>query len=161
MIILQDTREQTPLEFFFTPISDVREEKLNIGDYGCEFEDGTKSKYYFERKGIADLYGTLGQGYKRFKKEIERARQTDSILILIIEGTFSEVNQGYEYSQIEGKSILKTIFTLLIRHGVYPVFCEDRREMSEFITHFYWAEERNLIAKKVLDKKGISGKVKG
>jgi len=71
---------------------------------------------------------------------------------LIIEGTLSEVNQGYEYSEIEGKSILKTIFTLLVRYGVYPVFCKDRREMVEFITHFYLAEERNVIAIKRVNK---------
>ena len=76
------------------------------------------------------------------------------VLILVVEGTLQDVKFGHNYSEIKPESIIKTMFTLLVRYGVYPVFCVDRREMTEFITQFYWAEERNIIAKKVLDKKG-------
>lgn len=151
--ILIDSREQLPLEFFFDESIILERIKLDIGDYGAKFNDGTESDYCFERKSITDLFGTLGKGYKRFKKEIERAIHRKKTIILIIEGSLKEIGKGCSYSEIKGESILKTVFTLLMRYGVYPVFCVSRREMAEFIGHFYLAEERNRVAKKLLDRK--------
>ena len=144
--ILTDTREQIRLQFSHPYIEEIKVEKLLCGDYGCEFKDGHRPPFYFERKGsLSDLYGTLGKGYPRFRKELIRARENKIKLILIIEGSLTKVLGGYERSMIDGFSIIKKIFTLWIRYGLYPVFCKNEEEMTRFITEFYLAYGREWI----------------
>ena len=70
MIVLIDTREQQPLEFDHKFIEGIEMTKLEVGDYAVKFKDGYSPLYFFERKSIGDLFGTMGKGYKRFKREI-------------------------------------------------------------------------------------------
>lgn len=148
MIIIQDTREQSPLEFTHEFITGVEKMALPVGDYCVKYSFGYIPQIIFERKSIGDLFGTLGSGYVRFKKEIEKAKTLDIKLILIIEGSLSKVLKGYEASQISGFSIVKKLFTLFIRYNLMPVFCKDREEMSRYITEFYLALGRNIDWKK-------------
>ena len=143
MQILVDSREQSPLKFKSDTITDVITTKLNVGDYGCKFKDGFSPPVFFERKALGDLFSTLTSGYKRFKKEILRAGETNTQLILIIEGTLSKVLNGTKYCRVEGKTIVKTIFTLWVKYNLIPVFCKDRTEMSRFITEYYEGLGRN------------------
>ena len=121
--------------------------KLDVGDYGCQFADGYIPPVYFERKGLSDLFGTLGKGYKRFKKEILRAKENKFTMIIIIEGTLSKVLSGYERSTIGGISIIRQLFTLWIKYGIHPVFCKDKFEMSNYIAEFYCAIGRKYLEK--------------
>lgn len=137
MIILVDTREQAPLEFNHPMITEVRRQKLEVGDYAVLFKDGSVPSVFFERKSIGDLYGTLGKGYKRFKREIQKVLDKKWTMIIIIEGSLTKVLKGYKHSTLEGISIVKKLMTLWIRYGIRPVFCSNREEMSEFITNFF------------------------
>lgn len=137
MIILVDTREQNILEFSNSYITEVKKVKLDVGDYGCQFADGYIPPVFYERKSIGDLFGTLGQGYGRFKNEIIRARENGYTLIIIIEGGLLKVLKGYKHSTIEGITIVRKLFTLWVKYGILPVFCKDREEMSEYIMQFY------------------------
>jgi ERCC4-type nuclease len=148
MKIICDTREQQPLEFAHEFITEVKREKLLVGDYQAEFEDGYRPPICFERKGIGDLYGTLTSGYKRFKKEILRAQENKITLIIIIECTFTKVLGGYSHSTIEGITIIRTLFTLWVKYGIKPVFCKDREEASHYITEFFCALGRQHIESK-------------
>lgn len=148
MKVICDTREQLPLEFNHKFITEVKREKLLVGDYQAEFSDGYRPPIVFERKGIGDLYGTLTSGYKRFKKEILRAQESKTTLIIIIEGTFTKVLAGYSHSSVEGITIIKKLFTLWCRYGVKPVFCKDREEASSYITEFFCALGRQHIESK-------------
>ena len=139
MLIIQDTREQKPLEFTHAYITNTLVQKLDVGDYGCEFKDGYRPPIYFDRKSIGDLYGTMGKGYPRFKKCIIRARDTGKTLFIITEGTLGKVGSGYSRSQIKGSSMLLKLFTLWVRYGVQTIFCKDRKEMANYITQFYLA----------------------
>lgn len=147
IIILCDTREQNPLEFNQEGIKELRKHKLDVGDYGAILPDGFIPPICFERKELGDLFGSLAKNYKRFKREIERAKKKGITLILIIEGTLNEVNIGHDYSTVEGKSILKTIFSLWVRYDVVPVFCNSRSEMSDYIVHYYSAYKRKYFSK--------------
>ena len=40
---------------------------------------------YIERKSITDFIGTMSGGYERFKREVERAREQDAKLIVLVE----------------------------------------------------------------------------
>ena len=152
MTILIDTREQTPLEFTHQFITNVERIKLDVGDYGCRFADDHIPSIFFERKSIGDLFGTMTSGYKRFKREILRAQESKTTLIIIIEGTLSKVLRGYEHSTVEGITIVKKLLTLWVKYGIKPVFCKDRDEMSLYIAEFYCAVGRQYIENKKKQK---------
>jgi ERCC4-type nuclease len=135
--ILQDTREQTPLKFHSPFITSVAKKKLDFGDYGAKFKDGTIPNIFFERKTIGDLYGTMGKGYPRFKKEIERSQMAKATLFIIVDGTLTEVGKGYKHSKIYGKSMKYKLFTLWVKHGIQTIFTANSKEMAEYITQFY------------------------
>ena len=148
MIILVDSREGLPLDFQHEFITGIKVQKLEVGDYCCLYQDGSIPNTIFERKSLGDLFGTMGQGYNRFKKEIIRAKELNIKLILIIEASLTKILKGYEPSQLKGFSVVKKLFTLFIRYNLLPVFCKDREEMSIYITEFYLALGRNINWKK-------------
>jgi ERCC4-type nuclease len=143
--IIIDTREQLPLDFEHPYITEVIRRKCEVGDYCCEYEDKTIPPIYFERKSVADLFGTLSTGYKRFKKEIQRAKENKITLIIIIEGTLSKVIKGIEESQRSGDEVCQQLFTLLLRYRLPFICCKDREEMSRWITEFYLAYGREYL----------------
>lgn len=145
--IIVDTREQKPLEFYKSNIK-TRLRKLNCGDYRMRFSDGKMSNTVFERKTVADLFGSMTKGHERFKQEITRARSNNVLLIMIIEGSLSKVAKGIRHSKIQGISIVRTVFSLWVRYGVIPVFAKDRHEASEYIVQYYMAEWRKKLEAK-------------
>ena len=138
MKIIIDTREQKPLEFT------VPTERgcLPVGDYCAKFSDGSTSQVVFERKSIVDLYGSLSKNYNRFREEIERSKRLGIELIIIVESNLRRVLGGIPNSQRNGISICYQLFTIRIRHGIETVFCTNRDEMSQYITHYFLAEDR-------------------
>ncbi len=106
-VILQDTREQSPLKF--KKIIKVIESKLDFGDYtaaGIYHEN-----IFIERKSLADLLGTLSQGYERFRREMERAVAFDGYLVVVIETTFAKA-MGFNYlPHIHSKATPEFIFS--------------------------------------------------
>lgn len=146
MRIVVDTREQKPLSFKHSSITEVVNKSLNVGDYGAMFSsDDIIYPIVFERKSIADLYGTLSQGYSRFKKEIERSKEQRLQLIIIVEGNLTRILHGMPFSQRTPESIVYQIFTIYARHGVQTVFCKDRDDVAEYITQFYIAHEKEFL----------------
>ena len=78
MEILVDTREQAPLSFAVSRIM-----KLDFGDYT------TSSKYYnytyVDRKSESDFKGSIGKGFARLRRELQRAKDFDSFLYIVVE----------------------------------------------------------------------------
>jgi len=138
MQIIIDTREQKPLEF---TVPTVRE-GLSVGDYRAKFSDNSLSTVVFERKSINDLFGTLSKGYLRFKNELSKARELGITIIIIVEGSLTKVLRGCNCSQRTPISIVYQLFTIRVRHGIETVFCKDREEVSQYITHYFLALER-------------------
>ena len=60
---------------------------LIVGDYTTEQLYG---KFHIERKSLADLYGTLTKGNRRFKYELFRAAYSRVKLEIYIEGTYED-----------------------------------------------------------------------
>lgn len=144
MKILIDTREQNPLDFNHEFVTEIKTMKLDVGDYAVEFANGYVPPVRFERKNLTDLFGTLGKGYDRFKREIERAKVSDTKLILIVEGSLGKVLKGTDFSHRDGFAIVKQMFTIWVRYGVLPVFCKDREECSRYILEYFLAVGRNM-----------------
>lgn len=132
---------------------EINIEGLPFGDYWniWKFEDGKEYTVpiAFERKNLADCFGTMTSGYERFRKEIEKAKKNNFSLILLIEGSIRDVAKGYEYSQFSGDSMLKKLAMLRVRYDLEYHFFNDRREMSRFIEEIFMAVKRNY---KVEDK---------
>ena len=155
--LLIDTREQKPLEFDYPYVTETENIKLDVGDYGCQFEDGYEVPVYFDRKSVPDLFGTIGKGYDRFKREILRAINSNVKLFIIIEGSQTKVLKGPSRAtkkiKVKGKtryiplttkekakrgvSTVKTLNTLWIRYGVVPIYCVNREDMSRYIYEYY------------------------
>lgn len=85
--IFIDTREQQPLEFSNSELL-----KLDFGDYavGKEHYDYT----YVDRKGEQDFKSTLSKNnLERFKNELQRAKDFDSYLFIVTEGSISGIEK--------------------------------------------------------------------
>lgn len=144
LILYRDSREKEPLPFpkEVYDFDEVRTMGLPFGDYSAHL-DGKPIPIVFERKAIGDLYGTLTKGHQRFKREIQRCANAGWQFILIIECPMSEVLKGYKHTRFSGLSCIRQIFTLWLRYDVYPVFCEDREQMSRFIYETFDAARRS------------------
>lgn len=141
MIIIVDSREQRPIVFKCETIR----KGLKFGDYGAFFSKEYQCPVVFERKGIGDLFGTLTQGYDRFKKEIFRAKEANFKLIIAIEGTKERVLEGYKHSKRDPASIIKQLETIRNRYEVEHLFFASRIAMAQHIQSFYETEYRNFM----------------
>ena len=143
MIIIEDTREQDALPFKSKSVDMVVRHKLDYGDYSAH-SGGIVCPYFFERKGIGDLFGTLGKGHGRFKKEVARCNDDGNKLIVIVEAPYKDIMKGYRHSKMKGIAMLRTLFTLQVKYGVQFVCCSNRSEMTSYIVEHFLTWERNL-----------------
>ena len=134
MRLVIDSREQTPLKFSrCKSINEKLIKKLDVGDYSVE---GYEDEICIERKGVLDLFGTLGKGHARFKKELERAKDL-KFFGLVIEETYGNVrNKTFKdafRSKMRGYVITKLIHTLQIKYNVHVMFAKDRWEAARMV----------------------------
>ena len=97
MKIFVDTREQKPISF-----KNSEPMKLDFGDYTSsgEFYDYT----FVDRKSEQDLKGTLsGDNYERFKRELERAREFNSYVFIVIESTIEKIKKNNNFGPYKHK----------------------------------------------------------
>lgn len=135
------------MEFKHKSITEVIIKGLNVGDYTAITDCGFQFPMVFERKSIADLFGTLSKGYERFKKEIERSKEQNIQLIIIVEGSLSRVLTGTSFSQRTPESLVYQIFTIRARHNIETVFCKDAQDAAEYITQFFISHEKEYLDK--------------
>ena len=143
LVILRDTREQDPLSFTGVDgVDKVEDIGLLYGDYACMI-DGKKCPVFFERKGLGDLFSTMTHGYDRFKREMARAKEHGHKLILITEGTYSDVLDGYSHSEFSGEAMVKKLQTLRIKYDLEWWPCMNRKEMAHQIASTFSAIQRD------------------
>jgi len=153
MTIIIDTREQKILKFPFEYVTEIKRRKLDVGDYMVQFKNNYIPPISFERKSLGDLFSTLGKGYTRFKKEIERAKQSNTKLILIVECSLTNVSKGHARSRMAGETVVKRLFTLWVKYDLSIIFCNNRTEMSKTIYETYCAIGRLLKKEKATNAK--------
>lgn len=143
IILTIDSREQSPLLFDgIDGIDKVEVAGLAFGDYSA-IVGGKVLPIVWERKSLNDLFGTLGKGHDRFRRELERAKQANFKIILMIEGTYTDVWNGCEHSQMDGPTILKIMNTMYVKYDLSFIFCESRRVMARQIVDLASAVERS------------------
>ena len=152
--LIIDSREQKMLEFKNGIFGEFEVRKLVVADYGAEL-DGIELPLVFERKGKGDLYGTMTQGYERFRKQIGKAKELGIKMVLLIEGSMREIASGYEHSQFEGDSMLKKLAMLYVRYDLEYHFFNDRYEMARHIEETFDAIRRNWVKKGLSVKNGV------
>lgn len=151
--ILIDTREKKPLIF-----KKSRSQKLIIGDYTSA---SVYSYTYIDRKSPQDLFGTLSQGYDRFKREIERAIDFESYVYVLVESSIDKIKENFEKGLIKG-NINLVFHRMRELHNLYPrniqfVFISSRTKSQWLIPYllFYGKKIWDKDIQFLLDKKGI------
>lgn len=91
MKIFIDTREQKPLTF---PRSEAL--KLDFGDYTVGGDD--YSYTYVDRKSGSDFKSTLSVGFDRFKKELDRTREFNSFLYVVVESSIEKITKDNSFA---------------------------------------------------------------
>jgi hypothetical protein len=97
-----DTREQHPYEFTNLRADADKQNRplvVRLQAYGLPTGDysivGHHDRVAIERKSLADLYGTLGQGRDRFERELERlqaiASQPGGCAAVVIEASWEQM----------------------------------------------------------------------
>lgn len=138
-MVYVDTREQKPLSFNLP----IEVKTLKFGDYSFSDRAGT-CNCYIERKSLQDFIGTLSGGFDRFCREIERARDSDANLIVIVESDFNNV-AAFPYLREVNKKVKAT--PEYIMHNVrdviqlYPhvqfLFVKGRKESVRVIEKIF------------------------
>lgn len=133
--IIIDTREQKVLQ-----ISGNKEiRKLNYGDYSAK---NNPFNIFVERKSLQDFLGSVSSGFDRLCREMQRAKDDNANVIILIESAIEKL-LGFEYARhIHSKAsldfILKRTRDLLLRFNNVQIVCVDGRKVaSEFITNIY------------------------
>lgn len=143
MVIISDTREQKELDFSgIEGVEKVEKIGLAFGDYTAIVHE-KPVPIVFDRKGLGDLFGTMTSGYERWKREMARAKEANFKLILIVEGSYTDVWNGTEHSKFSGESMIKKLHMMQVRYDLETVFCESRRVMARYIAGLFLAVERN------------------
>jgi len=144
VVIVSDSREQLPWPFKKNKfVEDIKKGCLKTGDYSIE---GFENKIAIERKSLADLFQTTGQGHKRFKKELERAKDLDYFAI-IVEGSFTNIiNEDYEgaqYTKMRGYIVMKILMSWIMKYDIDVFFCKDRKECVNLTNYLFLSYLKN------------------
>lgn len=152
-VIVCDTREQEPYTFAGLKadqvdgghVMTVRTERrtLKSGDYSLS---GFETRVAVERKSLADLFGTLGQGRDRFERELERLREYEFATVMV-ESTWPEILASPPTrSKLPPKTVLRSVIAWQQRYPNVHWFLAGNRRAAEGITlrilERFWKESQ-------------------
>lgn len=140
--IIEDTREQHPLDFGPTGIPSVTK-KLDTGDYSAL---GYERLFTIERKSADDLVNTVIHDRERFERELTRMRDDGYEYVAIFcEAAWVDILHGQYRSMANPDSVLGSLDAFAARYGVptffcsHPVYCFLEQAQSRI-------ERENIIA---------------
>jgi ERCC4-type nuclease len=143
MIVLQDTREQTPLFGSRLPKGLVLcSATLKDGDYSIQ---GFQDKIAIERKGISDLLSYCTVEREKTKAKMERFRKMDFVA-LVVESRESDLYRPYMHSSISPEVIRQALVSFQVRYGVH-VYIGVRENLSRYVLDImikYYRVQREL-----------------
>jgi ERCC4-type nuclease len=160
--ILIDTREQAPYTFagLRTDAADGRRPlhvvtqaaTLPSGDYSIEGHRDGPNAIAVERKSLADLYGTLGQGRRRFVAELERLA-TYAAAHVVMEASWEQIlTAPPRFSALNPKTIHRSVIAWTHRYptvhwwpmgGRTPAESRRLAEITTFrILERFWKEQQ-------------------
>ena len=149
--VLIDSREQLPYTFRGFKADASKQHKpltiawewasLPTGDYSIK---GWDHSITIERKSMADLFNSCGQGRERFKREHERMESMERAAV-VIEAEWSTIIQTPPaYSRLKPKSVVRTAMSWWIRYGIPWFTLPGRRAAEQFtfrLLEKFWNEK--------------------
>ena len=133
-VLIQDTREQTPLFTRLPPGLTIKSQSLKNGDYSIH---GFTHAFAIERKMISDLHSYIGkERTDKTTPKMERFREmTDDYgwVGLAIEGTEDDCYHANQYSSLTINQIRGALTSFRVRYGVQIYFHPDRKFVSRWI----------------------------
>jgi len=150
MHIVIDTREQSP--WAFEPYIETSVGTLKTGDYALE-GDG---QFAIERKSLEDFLGTIGSGWPRFCRELNRMDEAGfAAKVIIVEGdyatcTFSTAPTGelippqHRHWMLSPQFVEMRIAQLTMR-GVSVIFARDSKLAAGLAVAIF--KQRNIQIK--------------
>jgi len=142
--ILIDTREQDPLKF-----PNSKSVKLSCGDYTTDGE--LFSDVFVERKSLPDLVSTLSGGIERFKREIQKAKDLDYYLVVVIEDQLTNAlnwspENSYSHAA-NGKFILYRIREICLEFdNVQFLFADSREKAKDLIIKIFQMKDEAKVS---------------
>ena len=140
IVVHVDTREQKPFKF-----KNLVYNKLDFGDYTAVGDH--YSKTFVDRKSAADFLGTFSSqaNFDRFKREIERAKDFNSFLFVLVETTIKDLPEI-----AESKKYYKNFDKLqsFAFHNVRDILIKDYKHCQFIFCRN--APEANDICKRIL-----------
>lgn len=139
--IVVDTREQLPFTFegltcdkadgggpLMVP---TLRAGLPTGDYSLA---GYEEQVAVERKGISDLFGTLGQGRDRFERELARLAAMQFAAV-VVEATLPEILASPPpFSELNPKTIVRSVMAWQQRFTRVHWWFAGPRRLAEAVT---------------------------
>jgi len=97
LTIIEDSREQTPLDFAPYEAFGVAVErrKLRTGDYSVA---GYEHHFAIERKSLNDLVSTLTHGRERFTREVYDRLSFFAFKEIVVEADWQEISRPYDFA---------------------------------------------------------------
>ena len=135
LTILIDSRDQLPYDFGPIILADkltanVETVTLRTGDYSiaCASPE-PRDHIVIERKSLADLYGSLGNGRERFRAEFERLG-VYGYSAVVIEAGLDQIAAPWPHlkhaTKLHPSSVIGTLLAWSQRYGVPVWTCPDR-----------------------------------
>lgn len=159
MVIVQDTREQAPLDFTRWPDVTVEVSGLPSGDYALK---GLETLASIERKSIDDLVGSLSAGRDRFEAELTRARGYD-LFCIVAECSMQDIAQHHYRSRMLPHAVLQSLFAYHVRFGVPTIWAGDRYGAAYAVRSLLgkYLREREEGLRTILRAHGETGAAQG
>lgn len=111
---------------------------LKTGDYSIA---GLQTDVTVERKSLADLYGTLGQGLERFRREHERMAEMKRAIVIVEASWYKTIFSPPTHSKLPPKTVFRVAAKWYGRYGIPWYFMGSRRLAEIFTFRFlsgYW-----------------------
>lgn len=141
LTIIEDTREQTPLDFSQFPFVTVERGTLRSGDYSIK---GYESQFAVERKSLADLVGTITHGHERFERELERLCSFQYAAV-VVEASEVDLRTGKYRSMLLPRAAVGMITAFEVRYRIPFHFCGTRRMAAQRIYELAYYFQREML----------------
>lgn len=124
MVVIQDSREQSP--FLFNVPTVVR--KLNVGDYSiC---GPLEQEISIERKSADDLLGVITRDRERFERELDRAASLKSFWLLV-ETSWDALERGAYRSKASPNAVISSLLAWAARFPNLKLILGGNRALSQ------------------------------
>jgi DNA excision repair protein ERCC-4 len=131
LVILCDTREQTPLRF--SPEVKVEVVTLPTGDYSLA---GFTDRVAIERKSLPDLVACVGPERERFLDCCRRLRDYE-LRAVVIEAAVDDVLAHAYRSQMNPQSVIGTTIAIWTDYGVPTVWAGDAKNAAAIVEKLF------------------------